>query len=109
MSGFRSPKSAAGSKAAGAGSTHTTVSKPRAAGGAKASGGAHGVSTHEALSPDRRSKPGAKAANAGRNTTVAEGQGVSDPHGPASEQAKPKGRAVAHPHGTEMVSEHHRR
>lgn len=110
MSGFRSPKSAAGSKAAGQGSTHRHTARSRAASGAKASDGSMGGnSTHESLSPDRRSKAGAKASQSGNNSIVSTRQGVSDIHGTASEQAKPKGHAVPHHHGVEMVSEHHRR
>ena len=91
------------------GSTHRTNAKPRAAAGAKASGGTFGASTHEQLEPDRRAKPGAKASNAGRGTLTAAGQDVADPHGTASEQRLRTGRAVEHPHGTEHVSEYHRR
>lgn len=110
MSGFRSQKSEAGAKASGPGSTHQRAGKPRSAAGAKASGGMHGTSTHEGLSPDRRSKPGAKASQgAGSSSLVDSGQAVSDPTGRASEQRKPGGRSVAHPHGSEMVSEHHRK
>lgn len=112
MSGFRSQPLGAGSKATGPGSTHQRTDKPRAGGGAKASGAVSasgGRSTHEALAPDRRAKAGAKASNAGRNSIVAEGQAVSNPHDTAAEQRKPKGRAVAHYHGVEHVTEHHRR
>lgn len=91
MSGFRSAKSAAGSKAAGTGSTHTSNAKPLAKSGAKASGSAAsgGHSTHERLSPDRRATPGAKASNAGRNSIVAADSG--------------------YPSGPERVTEHHRK
>lgn len=110
MSGFRSQKSSAGAKASGPGSTHRTVSKPRSAPGGNASGGMHGTSTHESLEPDRRAKPGAKASQgAGSSSTVDTAQEVGDRHGRASEQRKPGGRAVEHPHGTEHVSEYHRR
>jgi hypothetical protein len=90
MSGFRSPKSPAGAKASGAGSTHTSNAKPLAKSGAKASGGPHGSSTHEHLDGSRkRAAAGAKASQAGRNSIVAPDSG--------------------YPSGPERVTEHHRK
>jgi hypothetical protein len=109
MSGLRSTPAGGGSKAAGEGSTHRSNATPLAGSGAKATQASGGGTTHASLSPDRREKAGAKASNSGRNTTVAAGQDVSERHGRAAEQTLAKGKAVQHYHGTEHVSEHHRR